>query len=97
MKIIFTILFSITCAGSFANMASPVRRGTSASAAFGSRNIDILKEVLAINLNADFKTASFTVDYFINTDTAGKQIPLLFYAENYKSERRFCTKLGCFN
>lgn len=86
MKTILLFAFCIASLAAMGNMASPIRHGTLSSTAFSSKDIDILKEVLIINLNKDLKTASFSVDYFIHTGTDGKQIPLLFYAENYKND-----------
>ncbi len=68
----------------WANMASPVRRGTESATVFSSRDIDIFSETIHITINPDFTTAKFIVEYTIYSDTSGTQIPLLFYARDYK-------------
>ena len=66
-----------------ANMASPIRPGTKTSTAFSSKDIDILSETINIKIASDFKTAKFTIEYNIQSNISGNQIPLLFYAKNY--------------
>jgi hypothetical protein len=80
-------LLLLACYG-YANMASPYTDGTLASSAFSSRDIDILKERLLITIASDFRTASYVVEYFIKADSGGRQIPLLFHADNYKGDFR---------
>ena len=70
----------------FANMASPITKGTSSGSAFSSRDIDILSETIHIKVNPDFKTASFKVDYHIQCKAGGQQIPLLFLAQQYRGD-----------
>lgn len=65
-------------------MASPVREGTLTSSAFSSRDIDILKEKIDLTIDKDFKTGFFKIEYIIRSDSGGIQIPLLFYAADYK-------------
>ncbi|HRE41419.1 MAG TPA: hypothetical protein PLG90_08785 [Ignavibacteria bacterium] len=65
-------------------MASPIVEGTYSASPYSSRDIDILKEKIFIKLSSDFKTAKFNIEYNIKTDIDGKQIPLLFYAKDYK-------------
>lgn len=79
----FLLLFAQPC---FANMASPLREGTFTSAAFSSRNIDILNEKINIKIDNSFKTALFRIEYSIKTDTDGNQIPLLFHAVDYDGD-----------
>jgi len=67
-------------------MASPYGEGTKVSSAFSSRDIDILHENIDVNIDQKFKTAAYVIEYTIKTDVEGNQIPLLFYAENYKSD-----------
>lgn len=64
-------------------MASPIREGTSTSTAFSSRDINIAKEIIHLKIDNDFNTAKYVIEYFIKTDIAGKQVPLLFYAKDY--------------
>jgi hypothetical protein len=77
------ILISQFC---FANMSSPIWKGTNAGTAFSSRDIDILHEKIHLKIEEDFKIARYEINYVIRTDSAGKQIPLLFYAMDYKDE-----------
>jgi len=66
----------------FANMASPVRPGTTLLAtAFSSRNIDILHETIRIDIDSDFTYARYAVEYLVDVPE-GMQIPLLFVAKN---------------
>lgn len=67
-----------------ANMASPIREGTKTSSAISSKDIDILSEKIFIKIDPNFKTARFIVEYNIQSNLSGAQIPLLFYAENFK-------------
>jgi hypothetical protein len=67
-------------------MASPIRPGTFSSSAFSSRDIDILKEKIYLKVDKDFRTAFYQIEYFIRTDSNGRQIPLLFHAEDYKGD-----------
>lgn len=69
-----------------ANMASPYVYGTKVSTAFSSSSIDILSEKIFVAIDSRFQTAAYTVEYSIKTDTGGMQTPLLFYAQNYKSD-----------
>ena len=64
-------------------MASPIRYGTLSSTAFSSKDIDITKEIIHLKIDKDFNTANLKIEYFIKTDIAGKQVPLLFYAKDY--------------
>ncbi len=61
-------------------MASPVSEGTFSSSAFSSRDINILNEKIHVTIDKDFKTAIYKIEYFLNTETEGRQIPLLFHA-----------------
>jgi len=79
--IIFLLLFGKLAK---ANMSSPIWEGTMTSSAFTSKDINILSEFIHIKIDKDFKTASFIVEYTIQNDLIGRQIPLLFYAKDYK-------------
>jgi len=68
----------------FANMASPINPGTISSSAISSKNINITSENIFIKINKDFTTAKYIVEYNIQSNVAGKQMPLLFYAKDYK-------------
>lgn len=84
-QVLFIILILIgqLC---FANMASPIREGTLSGSAISSRDIDIVKETIHLKVDKDFKTAFYQVEYHIKTEIAGKQIPLLFLAKDYKGD-----------
>ncbi len=82
LTIILFLIGELCCA----NMASPIKAGTYSSSAFSSRDIDIIKEEINLQIAKDFKTAAYVIEYFIKTDTAGKQIPLLFYALDYQGD-----------
>ena len=69
-----------------ANMASPLDAGTKSSTVLTSKDVDILSENIGIVIDKDFKTARFYIEYTIRVDSAGQQIPLLFYADNYKGD-----------
>lgn len=77
-----TIALSITV-NIFANMASPILPGTLSGTVFTSDYVDILKEDLRIQINPNTHRALINVSYHIRSDSAGKQIPLLFHAINY--------------
>lgn len=83
---IIIVLLIAYCSVGFANMASPYRDGTKVANAFASSEIDILKEKISVTLNKENATAYYVVEYFIRTDNNGKQIPLLFYAMEYKGD-----------
>lgn len=68
----------------WANMSSPIRSGTLSGSAISSKDIHILSESIYIRTDRNFKTAKFIVEYNIQSDTSGKQIPLLFYARDFK-------------
>ncbi|MBL7704602.1 MAG: hypothetical protein JNM21_03535 [Taibaiella sp.] len=65
-------------------MSSPIWEGTVTSTAFSSKDINILSEFIHIKIEEDYKTARFTVEYTLQSELAGRQIPLLFYAQDYK-------------
>jgi hypothetical protein len=79
--IFFLLLFTQVCK---ANMSSPVWEGTMVSTVFSSKDIRILSELIHVKIDKDFGTATFLVEYTIQSEVAGKQIPLLFYAQDYK-------------
>ncbi len=54
------------------------------SSAFTSKDINILSENIQIKIDKYYKTAKFIVEYTIQSDVTGRQIPLLFYAQDYK-------------
>ena len=86
MRQTLTIILFLIGQLCFANMASPIRAGTFSSSAFSSRDIDILKEKIYLKVDKDFRTAFYQIEYFIRTDSNGRQIPLLFHAKDYKGD-----------
>lgn len=86
IKVFFTAIFFLIASFCFANMASPMWKGTSLSTVFTSKNIDILNEKIYFKPDKEFKIGSYFVEYHIKTDTSGKQIPLLFFALDYKEK-----------
>lgn len=86
MKLMFLQILFLLLLGQLAqaNMSSPIQEGTMTSSAFTSKDINILSEFIHIKIDKDYKTATFIVEYTIQSDVAGRQIPLLFYAQNFK-------------
>ncbi|MEM7370549.1 MAG: hypothetical protein AAF587_18200 [Bacteroidota bacterium] len=80
------LLFLLLPYSSSANMASPTLEGTLSSSPFTSKDVDILYERLKIVPDSDFTSASFFIEYHIETQKSGTQIPLLFYASEYKED-----------
>lgn len=66
-----------------ANMASPVQEGTLGTRPFISQHVHIIHENLRIVIDENFQYANFDVEYIINAEKSGEQIPLLFYASEY--------------
>lgn len=86
MKVFILLILFAFSSISFANMASPYREGTKVASAFSSRDVDILKEKISVSLNKDNSDAYYIVEYTIKSDVNGNQIPLLFYAVDYKGD-----------
>ena len=84
LKINFFILFLLIGQFCRANMSSPIQEGTLTSTAFSSKDINILSEKINIKIDKEFKTVKFIIEYTIQSDVIGRQIPLLFYAQDYK-------------
>ena len=61
------------------------------ASAISSRHVDILHESIFIQIDENFHTAKYKVEYTIKSDVVGKQIPLLFCAVDYKDD--FCVWL----
>lgn len=68
----------------FANMASPIKEGTTVANPFLNQHVDILHENIRIVPDKDFETALFQIEYHIRSDQDGVNIPLLFYAWDFK-------------
>jgi hypothetical protein len=67
-----------------ANMASPVREGSMFGSPFISRHVTIISEQIRVIPQSDFLTARFEIQYVLEVDSIGTQIPLLFYAIDYE-------------
>ncbi|RYG12069.1 MAG: hypothetical protein EOO07_19615 [Chitinophagaceae bacterium] len=90
MKLRFLLLYLLIFAPFTmgANMESPGDTGGNpqSSSAIASKNIDILHESILIETNKNFTTAKFSIEYHINTRRAGNQIPLIFYASEFRED-----------
>lgn len=89
--LIISLMLLLICNSAKANMASPFIEGTKAASAISSRHVDILHESIFIQIDENFHTAKYKVEYTIKSDVVGKQIPLLFCAVDYKDD--FCVWL----
>jgi hypothetical protein len=67
-------------------MASPIHEGTWTTRPFISRFVDIVNETILIKPDKTFETAQFTIEYHIHAKKSGIQIPLLFYASEFKEK-----------
>ena len=83
MKFIATCLLCLLPLLSMANMASPYIGGTEHAIAITSRDITVLHEQIFIGPEKDLNLAHFVIDYDLESTTEGRQIPLLFVAEDY--------------
>jgi hypothetical protein len=86
MKIKLVFFFVLLVNMCFANMASPLVVGTINANALSSKDVSILQEHIDVRIFKGFKTAQFDIEYQINTDVEGGQIPLLFLAKDYKGD-----------
>ncbi|MDJ1497835.1 hypothetical protein QNI19_33150 [Cytophagaceae bacterium DM2B3-1] len=64
-------------------MASPIQQGTLSVSPFSSRDVRILKEKINLTIGPNFQTAEYHIEYIIEVKSDGKQIPLLFHAQDY--------------
>jgi hypothetical protein len=84
MKYIFCLVLFFQSVFCFANSASPFfSAGTNSGSAYTSKDVDILKETIVLDLEKKPHSAFYTITYHIRTDKDGKQIPLLFNAMGY--------------
>ena len=88
MRSLFTILSCVFVLPLWANMAQPLVEGTQVASPFISQHVDILKETILIQPDENFDNARFTIEYHIQADSQGVQIPLLFYAYEYGDDFR---------
>jgi hypothetical protein len=66
-----------------ANMASPIQARSYPMSAVSSKDMDILKENIHIKIDTYFQRAFYKVEYTIQSEKEGFQIPLLFHARDY--------------
>jgi len=67
------------------NMASPVTEGTLGTRPFINKHVAVVHENLFIKLDKNFNYADFQIEYIIEANEDGLNIPLLFYASEYKN------------
>lgn len=84
VRIILFISILLLSFFSFANMGYPIHKGTLMARPFISEHIDIVKEKILIIPDSNFETAQFIIEYHIDAEKSGNQIPLLFYASDFK-------------
>lgn len=65
-----------------ANMASPIQRESYPMSVVSSKDMDILNENIHIRIDKYFQRAFYKVEYTIQSDREGFQIPLLFHARD---------------
>jgi hypothetical protein len=83
-SILLVFVWCLVAFAARANMASPLDEGTLGASPFISKHVDILRENIRIVPDKQFETARFFVEYQLRVDKSGTQIPLLFYAPEYK-------------
>jgi hypothetical protein len=71
-----------------ANMSNPVSRGTLGASSFCANHVDILRETIKIVFDKSGKNAKYEIEYQIQSDSSGVQIPLLFYAYDLEYNHR---------
>jgi hypothetical protein len=81
--LVFLLFIGQIC---LANMSSPFEEGTKTGSVFTSKDINILSETILIRIDKEFKTANYIVEYTIESEINDNNIPLLFFAEDYKSD-----------
>jgi hypothetical protein len=80
---LLSVLF-LVAAHAHGNMASPILEGSHTATVLSSKDIRILGEQVRISLDNDMHTAAYDIFYTIHSPGTGLQIPLLFYARDYK-------------
>lgn len=88
MNFLLTILITFITLTSWANMASPILEGTWTATPFINQYVDITKEKILIIPDDQFETAQFKIEYHIKANKSGNQIPLLFYASEFRENFR---------
>jgi hypothetical protein len=56
------------------------------ASAIAARNIDIIHEGLIITTDKSFNTVRFDITYYIRASKSGRQIPLIFYASEFRED-----------
>lgn len=71
-----------------ANMADPgsIFGNPQSASAIINKYVDILHEDIIVTANKDFVTADFKVTYFIRASKSGMQIPMIFYASEFRQD-----------
>ena len=85
MKYLVVILGLCFASSSWGNMASPIYGGTWGASPFISARVDVIEERIDITLNKSFTEAHYEIEYHLLATDSGQQIPLLFYAFDYKN------------
>jgi hypothetical protein len=87
---LFVMLFALVPLTMGANMRSPGERGGSpkSASAIVSKHVDIKHEDIIITPNKGFTNAKFEITYYVKAAKAGFQIPLLFYASEFREDFR---------
>ncbi|WP_034058846.1 hypothetical protein [Lacinutrix jangbogonensis] len=69
-----------------ANMASPMQSGTLGANPFLNNHVNVLHENILITIDEDFQYANFDIEYSIQSEKDGIEIPFLFYASEYYND-----------
>jgi hypothetical protein len=84
MKFLLSLILLFQSLFCLANSASPAFAvGSNSGSAYSSKDVDILKETIVLDLEKKPHTGFYTITYHIKTENEGKQIPLLFNAMGY--------------
>lgn len=83
MKYLIPLIFFFATNYCLANMASPIQRESYPMSAVSSKDMDILNENIYIRIDKYFQRAFYKVEYTIQSDREGFQIPLLFHARDF--------------
>nr|WP_294860455.1 hypothetical protein [uncultured Fluviicola sp.] len=82
LKYLLPIFLFFATNSCLANMASPIQRGSYPMSAISSKDMDILNENIRIRIDKYFQQALYKVEYTIQSEREGLQIPLLFHARD---------------
>ena len=67
-------------------MASPIHEGTLSASMITSKEVDIVSERITMNIDSEFRSCDYIIDYIIESDTSGVFLPLAFTALDYKNQ-----------